>query len=747
MASQTPPEKPPKSIGGFAVEHLLGRGGMGNVYACRDEQLGRIVAIKVLKKNLAVQPAQAARFLREAQAMAKIQSPNVVTVHQVGEQDGRPFLVMELLEGKDLSELVKQKGPLSEKRAITYLRGAIQGLEDAARAGVIHRDVKPANLFVENERVKLTDFGLSLPLDADAKLTQEGLVVGTPHYLAPEIARGGAATEASDIYGLGATLFELLLAHPPYPGRAALDVVSAHLHQPVPSPREERRDLSRGIDKLIQRMMQKEPERRYQNYAELRRAIAELLSQNAKTVVTNLTLPTDAQQSRGLLETSEVEIPRPSQVSLPNAKAIKTQNLAVLLLDIDKYSARTGHADGETASQWIALFDGYINPIVREFNGKRGKTVADGILATFSSPTDAVLCGMALQDQFAEHNQNAQRNEMINARVALSAGEVRLHKSDILGEPVNLVTRIERMAENADVIFSDAIFATMGARDLSTASLGEHRFKGISRAVHVYRIVPEQGMHPYGGAALEQTREGGSGFNIKRAISSTFDAPESVANKKVSRFIPIAVGALVALGMGVGIAFVSKNNATTLGPKEIARLESQVRVRSPDENLALADAYRLKGDAQKATLYYSSAAKENTVSLAGEVFVLERLSVEKADETLLALYDLWPDPSINDALRTRLNDSSWWTRHNALSILERRGRLSDEQRQSVGLLDLKEGDSCARRKWGLALLSRVGKGPEVLEAFSKVDPTSNDCLKKTLAQATRQVRKRSKSQN
>ncbi len=184
--TDTPSADPahPSSIGGFEVRRVLGQGGMGRVYGCWDKELEREVAIKVLLAELAVQDDMSQRFVREARAMAKILSPHVVVVHQVGTDELGPFLVMELLEGEDLSSLIKRQGALPLAQVIELTQQAIAGLKTAADAGLVHRDVKPENLFVTPAGVKLTDFGLARPLDGSENLTQAGLVVGSPHYLA-----------------------------------------------------------------------------------------------------------------------------------------------------------------------------------------------------------------------------------------------------------------------------------------------------------------------------------------------------------------------------------------------------------------------------------------------------------------------------------------------------------------------------------------------------------------------------------
>ncbi len=267
----------PLQVGGHDVERVLGRGGMGKVYACKDDKLDRTVAVKVLLPELRTQKEMAARFVREARAMAKVSSPHVVTVFAVGDDGGVPFLVMELLDGEDLSAKVKREGALPIDVALSYALDSTRGLMAAAAAGLVHRDVKPANLFVVDGRVKLTDFGLARPVDGSADLTQAGLVVGTPHYLAPELARGQPASIASDVYALGATLYEMLAGRPPFDGESALDVLTAHLMQPVPPLAQKRADVPAGVAALVDEMLAKKVDQRLADYTVLESRLAALL--------------------------------------------------------------------------------------------------------------------------------------------------------------------------------------------------------------------------------------------------------------------------------------------------------------------------------------------------------------------------------------------------------------------------------------------------------------------------------------
>lgn len=250
---------------------------MGRVYACVDDKLERRVAIKVLRHELRAQPVLVERFLREARAMAKISSPHVVTVHQVGEENGLPFLVMELLEGEDLAARLKREGPMEASQVLHFLQDAVCGLRAASEAGIIHRDVKPANLFLVNGRVKVTDFGLARPRQIDVKLTHEGWIVGTPHYLAPESAQGKLHNEISDIYALGVSAFELLTGRTPYVGQMALEILNAHIHKPIPRTQKYRPEVPDDVEGLVLRMMAKEATDRFPSYDSLHRTIVETL--------------------------------------------------------------------------------------------------------------------------------------------------------------------------------------------------------------------------------------------------------------------------------------------------------------------------------------------------------------------------------------------------------------------------------------------------------------------------------------
>jgi eukaryotic-like serine/threonine-protein kinase len=204
--------------GRYVLGRQLGAGGMGIVRRARDRHLDRDVAVKLLADNLAADPEARERFLRESRAAAGIGHPNVVAVHDVGEDLGRPYFVMELIEGPSLAEVLRDHGPLDPPRVARVAEDALAGLARAHASGLVHRDVKPGNLLLGPDgAVKVTDLGV-VGTDDQTRLTRTGFVVGTRSYLAPELRTGGPATPRSDLFALGATIVELLTGRTPEPG-------------------------------------------------------------------------------------------------------------------------------------------------------------------------------------------------------------------------------------------------------------------------------------------------------------------------------------------------------------------------------------------------------------------------------------------------------------------------------------------------------------------------------------------------
>jgi serine/threonine protein kinase len=253
----------------------VGSGGMGEVWLARDLRLDRNVAVKFLSPHNAGDPENLVRFFAEAQSIASLQHPNVVTVLDFGEEEDRPYLVMEHVSGGSLTDVTGE--PMMPERALEIIAG-IAGASGAAHAiGIVHRDIKPGNILLDDEgNPKLCDFGIASSARAAERLTATGVAVGSPHYISPEQASGTEAVPASDVYSLGVVLYELLTGVRPIEADNVTAMAIAHIeHEPEP-PSTHVADLSPALDALVLRCLDKDPARRYRNGHELRGAIDEI---------------------------------------------------------------------------------------------------------------------------------------------------------------------------------------------------------------------------------------------------------------------------------------------------------------------------------------------------------------------------------------------------------------------------------------------------------------------------------------
>ena len=261
-------------LGNYVVLDKLGQGGMGVVLKAEHKRLKRLVALKVMSASIVKTPDALKRFHREVEAAAKLRHPNVVATDDADEAKGTHFLVMEYVEGTDLSVLVKKQGTLSAEQAVQCIIQAAKGLEFAHAQGVVHRDIKPANLLLDNKgTVKILDMGLAR-IEGDsgsqAELTSTGAVMGTVDYMAPEQALSTKHADArSDIYSLGISLWYLLVGRCAYDGDTLMSKLLAHRDSPVPSLRDANNEVSQSIDLVFRKMVAKKPADRYQTMTEV----------------------------------------------------------------------------------------------------------------------------------------------------------------------------------------------------------------------------------------------------------------------------------------------------------------------------------------------------------------------------------------------------------------------------------------------------------------------------------------------
>ncbi|MFD1212395.1 protein kinase, partial [Arthrobacter sp. GCM10027362] len=270
------PVNPPQILNGrYEVGELIGRGGMADVYLGRDIRLGRSVAIKQLRPDLARDPMFQSRFRREAQAVAGLNHPAIVAVYDTGEHEvpggynlSTPFIVMEYVSGRTLRELIKS-GDLTCDQAVEYTLGVLSALEYSHRSGIVHRDIKPANVMVTPQgNVKVMDFGIARALaDSAATMTQTQAIIGTAQYLSPEQARGEAVDARSDLYSAACLLYEMLAGRPPFVGDSPVSVAYQHVRELPEPPSRYNPMVSSALDAVLARALQKDKADRFQDAA------------------------------------------------------------------------------------------------------------------------------------------------------------------------------------------------------------------------------------------------------------------------------------------------------------------------------------------------------------------------------------------------------------------------------------------------------------------------------------------------
>jgi tetratricopeptide (TPR) repeat protein len=324
----------------------IARGGMGEVFRAEDAVLERTVAIKVLAANLAGDEAVRARFTREGLAAARLSNaPSTVTIYDVGEHEGRPYIVMEYLPGGSLAALIEREGPQPLGRALAWLHQAAAALDAAHASGIVHRDVKPANLLLDEEgRVHVADFGVASAAGMTS-LTEAGTVVGTAGYLSPEQARGERATPASDRYALGVVAFELLTGARPFERESPTAEALAHVSAPIPPASEVNPELPPEVDDVLARALAKEPQYRFAAATDLVHALREALEREAgRTAVGALApAPSPSRRRRAL----------PLVLAAVGALLLAGV-VAAALLDGDE-NARTARSAPQTVRETVTL--------------------------------------------------------------------------------------------------------------------------------------------------------------------------------------------------------------------------------------------------------------------------------------------------------------------------------------------------------------------------------------------------------
>ena len=516
--------------GRYRLDVLLGEGGMGAVWRAEHLRIQKSVAVKVLHPEISRSPLETERFRREAQIAVRLKSPYVVDVLDFGQtKAGALYLVMELLEGESLRERVRREGRITPEEVGRLLRQLMRGLDAAHRAGIVHRDLKPENLWLVPDdarlRLKILDFGIAKVAGgmAGTEKTQAGLVMGTPQYLSPEQAVGGDVDHRADLYSAGIIAYLMLTGRHPFPTNDARGLLRAHAFDPVPSPARELPELVAhpALLRFVNRACEKDRNLRAQSAAELLEVLegrpggssgGHRRTQSAPALPAQHT-PSQATSISGLL--------RPVSSSAPRAL-----NLTLLLTEIAGWAELRASRGREEVAGMLTEHDHLVLPAIRAYHGRRIKSKDDTLVAAFPSPTNAVLCAMAIQDRLAARNL-ATDAEPIALRVAVHLGETREEKGDLVGEPLAVAGAVRRLADPGEIRVTRSVYLAMSRGEVRLEPLPPLDLGQGQETLPLYRVERHAGPYPYGGREASRVE---ASEKVTRAIAPIADGLSSIGD-------------------------------------------------------------------------------------------------------------------------------------------------------------------------------------------------------------------------
>jgi serine/threonine-protein kinase len=455
--------------GRYELEELVGTGGMSSVFRAHDRLLERTVALKVLHSHYTGDDEYVERFRREARSVASLSHPNIVTVIDRGEHEGRQFIVFEYVGGGSLKQLMARRGPAPVATALELAMQIALGLSFAHQQGLIHRDVKPQNVLMNGDsQAKVTDFGIARSVDVKHGMTQTGTVLGTSDYIAPEQAQGQPVDEHTDVYSLGVVLYEMLLNEVPFPGESFVAVAMRHINEEPPSIRDKRPDVPPRVEAAVHRAMAKDPEARFQTMSDFGRELEACLAEVQGTqVIAPVAKPRRARPPRRGLS------PWPLVVVLVSLIAIGLVVAYLIVQGIPTWDITGGGGSGAgsgggTAAaphlRGVTAYDPFGSPPGQEHN-------ADAPKATDGDPS-------SYWETESYHSSFAALGKQ-GVGLVLDAGkDVQLHQLGFATQTPGF-TAVIRGGESASGPFSDYLTAPQTAQSQTQFDQlhdGKHRF-------------------------------------------------------------------------------------------------------------------------------------------------------------------------------------------------------------------------------------------------------------------------------
>jgi predicted ATPase/class 3 adenylate cyclase len=477
-------------VGGYVVEGKIGAGGMAVVFRARDERLGRPVALKVLAPWLAADEGFRRRFLREARAAAAVDDPHIIPVYEAGEASGVLFIAMRFVSGGDVRDLLCREGALAASQVAAILSPVASALDAAHAAGLVHRDVKPANMLLDSrpgrpDHVYLSDFGLSRRGSSSA-LTGAGARMGTVAYMAPEQIEGGDIDGRADQYALACAAFELLTGAVPFERDQDMAVIYAHLSAPPPALSAQRPGLPDAADEALGRALAKAPEDRYASCREFAEAVRRALGLDPYDHAPG---SGPAAAAAAPVAPGAVTVIRPAPAADPRGgRELPTGDVTLMFSDIEGSTALISRL-GEQYREALSAQRMIVRAAIAEGHGLELGTEGDSLSAVFSSAADAVGCCVAAQRALACHDWPG--GATVRVRMGLHSGTPSRHEDNYIGMDVHRAVRIAAAAHGGQVVMSHVTWqlAQPGlSAELSVRDLGFHRLKDIVAPERIFQL-------------------------------------------------------------------------------------------------------------------------------------------------------------------------------------------------------------------------------------------------------------------
>ena len=518
--------------GRYKVVRLIGEGSSKTVYLAHDNKIDRDVAFALIKTE-GLDASGRERLSGEARAMGKLgDNPYIVSIHDVGEERGQPYIVSQFMAGGSVDDLLRrsENHRLFAADAMRIACDVCRALDYAHSRGIIHRDLKPANVWLTGDgATKLGDFGLAIASDR-SRLTAAGMIVGTASYMPPEQALGKPLDARSDLYSLGAMLYEMVTGQPPFRGNDLLSVIAQHVNAPLEAPSKRLAGVAPELDALIVKLLAKNPDDRPRDAAAVR-TLLEAMMAPAATTIDNVA--------------ASVVMERPNL----QAPAAPDGTVSILFSDIENSTVMTERLGDLRAQEVLHHHNDLVRKQVAEHKGFEVKSMGDGFMVAFSSARQALLCAIGIERAVSDYSIQ-HPSQPIRVRIGLHTGEAISEGGDFFGKSVIMAARIASQAHAGEILVSSVFKAmTESAGDLQFDEGYDVELKGLTGSYRVHRVL----WAPQDSAAAAPHRDEPPHSTAMEPARRTTLSTEKTT-RRTARALLAGVVVLLIAALGYGVA-------------------------------------------------------------------------------------------------------------------------------------------------------------------------------------------------